>query len=581
MATDPLIQQGNQAAANLADVQSRSGIAAGNAGSPWSLPPLQTSAPLNAPTVMPMTPGKAIPVDQITPQVPLNLPQPQPTMDNGLGMVAGAKVNVTAAQKYLAEQQALQTPEQKLSDTISSRLNELIPQQAGQAQTLADEQAKANVPQLQKDIRDLGNQILTRSAEYDKLLVDTENASNLKGSFSAKASQIVRTKAAEIGMLNSRVLALQGNLFDAKETAAKATDLKYAPIFEELTIRQQQLAVLQPLLDKQEKNQATALQRQYDEQKQALQDAKEKETLINNVMLHAATTGADNETLSRIQASGSLGEAIKNSGNFLSAEFRQKVQQQQFDNNIKLQELNISRAKVAIEQRKQAMDEAAAQGLGNAAEITAYAQQYAATGAIPTGMPKGTFGLVSEIAKELPKANGTIVNVNTGIKPAGDDTKFGAYANVYSVLQLAGQLKELDAKRPRGITGGLMSWANESDSKRYIQLKDQIVDLLSRARSGAALTVTEERKYNGMLPARFADPFGIGGNTQNTIDNFIKNVGDDLNSKLATEGWAIYGVSTVKINGDPSGKTYKVGEIISNGQQSARVNPDGSLTGVE
>jgi hypothetical protein len=42
-----------------------------------------------------------------------------------------------------------------------------------------------------------------------------------------------------------------------------------------------------------------------------------------------------------------------------------------------------------------------------------------------------------------------------------------------------------------------------------MDLREQIIDLISRARSGAALTVQEERRYNGMLPSRFDEPLGI------------------------------------------------------------------------
>lgn len=299
---------------------------------------------------------------------------------------------------------------------------------------------------------------------------------------------------------------------------------------------------------------------------------------INAIMVEASKFGADPETLNNIKNAKSLGEALKSAGGFMSAEYKQKLAQQDFENKLSLQQLNISRANLALSQRRLELDEAEKNGMGDLATLTAYAQQYASTGQIPTGMPKGTFGLVSEIAKDLPKSNGTLVDKNTGIKPTGNDTKINGLGDLYSTIELAKQLKELDTKRPRGITGGLMNLAGESDSKRYLDLRTQITDLLARARTGAAINANEERLYAGMLPGRYSNPLGLGSNTQSNIDNFINNLSSDLSNKLNTQGWSMYGMSKVKL---PDGKDYKVGDIISNGQQQARVNPDGSLSLVE
>lgn len=68
-------------------------------------------------------------------------------------------------------------------------------------------------------------------------------------------------KMAEIGILNARVTAEQGNLKLALDQAQRAVDTKYAPIREMLQIRTAQLEALSPLFDRAEKREADALKR--------------------------------------------------------------------------------------------------------------------------------------------------------------------------------------------------------------------------------------------------------------------------------------------------------------------------------
>lgn len=205
--------------------------------------------------------------------------------------------------------------------------------------------------------------------------------------------------------------------------------------------------------------------------------------------------------------------------------------------------------------------------------VQAYAQQYASQGTYPTGMPKGLVGPVSNAAKDLPKQTGEIVNAQTNVRPPKDDSKVNALSDLYSTIELAKQLKELDTQRTKGIWGGIVNNL-DSNNKRYNDLRTQITDLLARARTGAAINASEEALYSKMLPGRLSNPLGIGTNTQASIENFVNNLSNDLTQKASANGWSIYGVSKVTVNG----KQYTVGDILDNGKTKARVNPDGTLT---
>lgn len=220
----------------------------------------------------------------------------------------------------------------------------------------------------------------------------------------------------------------------------------------------------------------------------------------------------------------------------------------------------------------------AASALGD--QALAYAQQYAATGQIPTGLPKGTFGVVSQVAKELPKQKGEIVSAATGVHPAQDTTYADALSSLASAIQLTQRLKELDDKRIGGVISGLANTVGISGAiglngeQNYDDLRTQITDLLARARSGAAINDTELRTYEAMLPGTYSEPFGLGTDSQQRINNFQNALTNDLTQKASAKGWSIYGFSKVKING----QDYTVGDIIDNGNQKGRVNPDGTIT---
>ncbi len=213
----------------------------------------------------------------------------------------------------------------------------------------------------------------------------------------------------------------------------------------------------------------------------------------------------------------------------------------------------------------------------DASTLLAYANQYASTGTIPSGLPKGTFGVISQVAKELPKSNGQIIDKATGVTPDKLGAAGDAYGALYSAIDLSKQLKELDKNRVGGIISGTVGKIfGSEDQQKYIDLRSQIVDLLSRARSGAALTPSEEKRYEDMLPGRFSEKFGLGVDSDKRIDNFTTALTSDLTNKANTKGWAVYGISKVKPSG--ADREYTIGETIEVNGVHGRVNPDGTIT---
>jgi hypothetical protein len=190
-------------------------------------------------------------------------------------------------------------------------------------------------------------------------------------------------------------------------------------------------------------------------------------------------------------------------------------------------------------------------------------------------MPKGSFGEVARIAKELPKQKGQILDSSTGVTPDGAEAAVTAFSSINSAIELANQLKELDKKRWGGIVAGSLGKVfGSEDQQRYVDLRSQITDLLGRARSGAALNAAEEKRYSDMLPGRLSEPFALGADSDVRIDNFINSLTSDLKNKASTRGWVVNGVSEV----DLGGTKYTVGDVIESDGKKGRVNADGSIT---
>lgn len=203
--------------------------------------------------------------------------------------------------------------------------------------------------------------------------------------------------------------------------------------------------------------------------------------------------------------------------------------------------------------------------------ILAYAQQYASTGAIPTGLPKGTFGIVAQMGKELPKSTGTIVNSTTGVadskSPAVEQADF---ARLYNILNNVNRLAQLNTKRSDWFKNGVL---DVNAQGQYLATAKAIVDDMQRMQSGAALTPDETAFYADYIPGRFAGSFG-GQDPASRIQNFKDIITNRLNERLSSNGLAMYGYSKVNIGG----KDYTVGDVVTNDAgESGRVLPDGSI----
>lgn len=227
---------------------------------------------------------------------PLTFPGPTPSTVPD-AVVASAQPAQKSLQDYINESTPQASALDKSQQALIDRYNELLPQSGGKQQALAQEQINQGIPTLQKGLTDLNNQILAGNAEYAKMVADFNQNSialdtqlgvgnravlavqqaGISRAFEAKKA----AKSAEIGLLAARAQAQVGNINTALQLAQGAIDAKYAPIEDEIKIRQAQLEAIAPLLTRQDNIRAEALRRQdRDEQARITEEkAKAKENV--------------------------------------------------------------------------------------------------------------------------------------------------------------------------------------------------------------------------------------------------------------------------------------------------------------
>lgn len=108
--------------------------------------------------------------------------------------------------------------------------------------------------------------------------------------------------------------------------------------------------------------------------------------------------------------------------------------------------------------------------------------------------------------------------------------KMDEYKTLYTNLQEEGITGLFGTGLIKGTKNTLYPSVNAT---ALASLQDEIVDLLSRARSGAALSVEEEARYAEKLPTRWTPE---GFNPQIEIDSLKSSLEGTLESKLSTYG---------------------------------------------
>lgn len=178
----------------------------------------------------------------------------------------------------------------------------------------------------------------------------------------------------------------------------------------------------------------------------------------------------------------------------------------------------------------------------------AAAREYASSGKIPSYVDKSAIATIIARAKEIPKVEGTVIDINTGVAPTTiSATESKDFATLYNVIK---NLKELDERFTDivpGVIGGTVSTITGSDDlAAYNRLKKVIIDDISRMQSGAALTQDEVEFYSSQLPGRFSNSLFLGTSGNKTIKDLQQQLIDKLKTRTKAAGVDIVGLEPSK-----------------------------------
>jgi hypothetical protein len=235
----------------------------------------ETNTPEAIRAAQALNPSPNIPVYQIEPTTPFK-PVNLTDTTNYNALLAGTKISLPEPK----------TPEQlayeKTQQDILAKMKDLTGQEAF-AQQKAQE---LGIPEKQKELNDLQAQLRALNAEAAAQQEALANQPILSSIALGQQAQVERTRAIKALSLSAQIQALQGNIALAQDQVQQAVDLKYKPIIQELNLLNQQLEFNKDFFNAAEKKRAEELKRQNDLQLKQLgiQIANEKDknaTLLN------------------------------------------------------------------------------------------------------------------------------------------------------------------------------------------------------------------------------------------------------------------------------------------------------------
>ena len=396
---------------------------------------------------------------------------------------------------------------------LSKRLKDLGIKQteaAGRSTFQAQQEAERNVPELERIQRDLSSQLKLSQLEAANIQAVTQKEAGVTSAIDARQrAEALRLNSVKSLLIYAQLEMAKGNLLTSQDAADRATNLKYGALEVANKAERENIELLlkDPSLTESQKKRVEERDRIISERKDKIAEGKTARSNILSIIYD-----------SEFQANAP--QLVKDQLTALA------------NKDINTPEDAVIAANLGARYKKAPSEVTGMDG--DVSQILAYAQQYASTGQIPSGLPKGTFGLVAQTAKNLPKPVGTLVDFNTGVRPSNVSDKFqDGIAALY----------DIDSKTNDLIT--LFNSARPGDRQaniRYESIKKEIVDLLARARSGAALTEFEFNNYMSLLPVIGSGKGIIGGERgQIKLDQFKKNINGSLNNKLRINNLQIVG----------------------------------------
>ena len=431
------------------------------------------------------------------------------------------------------------------------RIYSLIGLQGTQGAETAKLQEEQGLEAKQNDLNRLTNLYTTTQKSWqDRIKAAQNNPGGTSEINNVQANTITRQANEDLANIAIQKSVAQGDLNTANEIIKSKIEAKFEPIKNEIQGLKEYIALNNDDLTDKEKLTIQDQINQKEEQRKSLTNAQ-----IDAYRL-ALQNNAPKDVLAAIGASNTVEDTYAALGDYgVDAG-------QELDNAYKRAQISKLNA------------EFRGTSGGNSEDfndnLNAYASDYNDTGKLPSPSQLKaaglTIGQVTSYAKQVPKQGGALVSTNTGVK-----------SSTLSALQQDGISALYDLTKKIDELSELFTQGNLRPTRRlerYNTLSGEFVDLLSRARSGAALTQEEQDTYLKKLPSGALGQFTLFPQTKfiGLKSSFI----GILDSKLNTNQLSIYGYSKVKVGGE----LRTVGATLNLDGVEYRVLPDGTLTNI-
>jgi 2-C-methyl-D-erythritol 4-phosphate cytidylyltransferase len=450
-----------------------------------------------------------IPTTSLVPTAPKTATtQPAPIAADTLTTPATAYQLPTAPQQpdYLGTLAAVPTIDQIVADastpsktentqnTLMSQILESVGKITGRNTAQINAEAQAGLPQLNTQLTDVNNQIQALQKEAAAIPLQIQENFAGRGVTAAGAAPIqtgqLRQNAIKALGLSAIAQTLQGNISLAQSQADKAVELEFAPEEARLTFLSKALELNTSMLSREDSKRAALMQAKLQERQNVIEQARSDRQAVFTLVSEAARVGTDPKTLSLIQNARTPEEALILAGPALSTEFRMKLQQQKFENDIRLQQLALTKA--AAEQK----------AIGNT--ITASNATDLATVLSNSTIGQGTKTKIGDIFGVM-GAIETMANNNTGGK-FGGISPFNAVLDKAMLPVIRSAFKTESGINNSGYIGGIglkvQQWA-----------------------SGAHLSEQQTEDVKKMIPTTT--------DTDSTVRTKLNNLSNFMNDQIA------------------------------------------------
>ncbi|MFA5185351.1 MAG: hypothetical protein WC551_02600 [Patescibacteria group bacterium] len=251
------------------------------------------------------------PTSATTPAVNLPPTTPAPDYKTTIQNVPTFDISkfTSTADKSIADAQATNTG-------LGTKILSMMEKIGGKSAALAAKQNELGVNTYNKQLTDITSQIQQLQKENQITKLDSQGQPIAQEEINKQTADADRRYAVKSLGLSSISQTIQGNLSLASDLATKAIDTEYGAYESQLKYLETALNLNKDTMTSAEKKRAEELQLYIENQKTAIESAKEEKKNIYTVMTEAAKNGADSVTLNKILGAKTAAEALTLAGNY-------------------------------------------------------------------------------------------------------------------------------------------------------------------------------------------------------------------------------------------------------------------------